>query len=165
MKTEEIIQSEDQALINAIENTDKSWFSMQLPAHPVYPQFARKLVVTSFNPPEIEGEEDRIYVLVQQHLILKEGNTLHKKVKMPDWLIHEKNTEELRGSDGEIRMKTVVVKDDDGTEISRKDEPIKVPSIKYVKFLVKSKSAHLVDVIGQFMGIYVEKYKTEIDAI
>ncbi|MGD1319148.1 hypothetical protein [Chryseobacterium sp. 2R14A] len=165
MKTEEIIKPEDQALIDAIESTDKSWFSMQLPEHPVYPQFARKLVVTSFNPPEIEGDEDRIYVLVQQHLILKEGNILHKKVKMPDWLIHEKNTEELRGLDGKIKTKTVIVKDDEGNEISRNEEPIKVPSIKYVKFLVKSKSAHLVDVIGQFMGIYVDKYKTEIDAI
>lgn len=46
MKTELIISPENQALIDMIKITGKTWFEKQIPNHPVYSQFSRKLIVT-----------------------------------------------------------------------------------------------------------------------
>ena len=159
-----IISPENKALLEAIKNIGKTWFEMDLPEHSVYPQFIRKLVVTGFNTPDMEGDEERIYVNVRQYLILKEGVTVHKRLKMPLWMIHEGNIEDVAGKDG-LLTQTVQELDDDGNVISEVIEPLKAQSVQYVRFLVKNKQMHIVDVLARFMGIYVEKFKTEIDNI
>ena len=163
MKTETIITPEKQALLDLISNTGKSWFEMPLPDHPLYPQFSRKLVVTGFNTPDMGDNEDRIYVYVRQHLILKQGNVVHKKLKLPEWMIHEGNVEEIMGADGHLLTKTVVVKDDEDNVISETEEPLKVQSVQYVRFLIKSKAAHLTDVLGRFMTLYAQIFETKIN--
>ena len=163
MKTETIITPENQALLNLISNTGKSWFEMPLEDHPLYPQFSRKLVVTGFNTPDMGDTEDRIYVYVRQHLILKEGNSAHKKLKLPEWMIHEGNVEEIMGADGHLLTKTVVVKDDEDNVISETEEPLKAQSVQYVRFLIKSKAAHLTDVLGRFMMLYAQIFETKIN--
>lgn len=165
MKTELIIKPEDQAIIDAIKSTGKTWFEKQIPAHPVYPQFLRKLVVTGFNTPDTKDSEDRIYVNVRQYLILKDGNIIHKKIKMPDWMIYEGNVEEIVGAEGNVLKGILTTYADDGSVISEVEEVLKAQSVQYVRFLVKNKQLHIVDVLARFMGIYTEKYKTEIDAI
>lgn len=164
MNTELIIKPEDQAMIDAIKSIGKSWFEMALPDHPIYPQFARKLVVTGFNTPDMDGDEERIYVNVRQYLILKDGGNIHNRLKMPLWMIHEGNIEDVAGKDG-LLTQTVQELDDDGNVISEVIEPLKAQSVQYVRFLVKNKQMHIVDVLARFMGIYVEKFKAEIDAI
>ena len=165
MKTETIITPENQALLDLISNTGKSWFEMPLPDHPLYPQFSRKLVVTGFNTPDMGDTEDRIYVYVRQYLILKEGNSVHKKLKLPEWMIHEGNVEELLGADGKLLTKTVVVKDDEDNVISETEEPLKAQSVQYVRFLIKSKAAHLTDVLARFMVLYAQLYESKINDI
>ena len=159
-----IISPENKALLEAIKNIGKTWFEMDLPEHSVYPQFKRKLVVTGFNTPDMEGDEERIYVNVRQYLILKDGGNIHKRLKMPLWMIHEGNIEDVAGKDG-LLTQTVQELDDDGNVISEVIEPLKAQSVQYVRFLVKNKQMHIVDVLAHFMEIYVEKFKTEIDAI
>lgn len=159
-----IISPENQALLEAIKNIGKTWFEMDLPEHLVYPQFKRKLVVTGFNTPDMEGDEERIYVNVRQYLILKDGGNIHKRLKMPLWMIHEGNIEDVAGKNGLLNQ-TVQELDDNGNVISEVVEPLKAQSVQYVRFLVKNKQMHIVDVLGRFMEIYVEKFKTEIDAI
>jgi len=166
MNTEFIITPEVQAVINTIKSTGKNWFEMALPDHPVYPQFARKLVVTGFNTPDLENDtEERIYVNIRQYLILKEGNKIYKLLKMPDWIIHEGNVEEVMGSNGQLLTQTVVIKNDAGNVISTTTETVKVKSVQYVRFLMKTKAIGLVDVFARFMSIYADKFKTEIDNI
>ena len=163
MKTETIITPENQALLNLISNTGKSWFEMPLPDHPLYPQFSRKLVVTGFNTPDMGDNEDRIYVYVRQHLILKESNTVHKKLKLPEWMINEGNMEEIIGVDGNLLTKTVIVKDDEDNIISSEEVPLKAQSVQYVRFLIKSKTAYLTDVLGRFMTLYAQLFETKIN--
>lgn len=163
MKTETIITPENQALLDLISNTGKSWFEMPLADHPLYPQFSRKLVVTGFNTPDIGDTEDRIYVYVRQYLILKEGNIVHKKLRLPEWLIHEGNVEEIMGADRKLLTKTVVVKDDEDNVISETEEVLKAQSVQYVRFLIKSKAAHLTDILGKFMTLYAQIFETKIN--
>jgi len=165
MKKELIIKTKDQVVLDAIKNTGKTWFEMPLADHPIYPQFSRKLVVTGFNTADMEGDEERIYVNVRQYLILKENNTIHKKYIMPDWMIHEGNVEEIMGEDGNLLTGMLTEYDDDGNIISETPEVLKAQSVQYVRFLIKSKEAHIVDILTRFMGLYAEKFSTEIDAV
>lgn len=165
MNTELIISPENKAILDAIKNTGKTWFEMQLPDHPIYPQFARKLVVTGFNTPDMEGDEERIIVTVSQYLILKEGNVIHKKLTMPNWTIHEGNVEEIMGADGKLLTGILQIKDDEGNVISETVEPLKAQSVQYVRFLIKSKSVHLVDIFGKFMSLYVQLFDAKINDI
>ena len=100
---------------------------------------------------------------MRQHLILKESNTVHKKLKLPEWMIHEGNMEEIIGVDGNLLTKTVIVKDDDDNVISETEAPLKVQSVQYVRFLIKSKSAHLTDVLARFMVLYAQLFETKIN--
>ncbi|MDN4014475.1 hypothetical protein QX233_18545 [Chryseobacterium gambrini] len=164
MNTELIVTPEVQAVLDTIKNTGKSWHEMMLPDHPMYPQFARKLVVTGFNTPDMEGGEDRIYVNVRQYLIIKDGNIIHKRLKMPDWMIHEGNVEQVMGKDGFLKgiYRTT---DDEGLVTDEKEAILKAPSVQYIRFLIKTKAAHLVDILQQFMGLYTELFDKEINEI
>lgn len=164
MTTDLIITPEVQAILGMIKNTGKSWHEIALPDHPVYPQFARKLVVTGFNTPDLEGDEDRIYVNVRQYLVLREDNKIYKRIQMPDWMIHEGNVEEILGEDGFLKgiYRTT---DDNGQIIEEKEEILKVQSVQYVRFLIKTKAAHIVDVLERFMGLYIALFEEEINKI
>lgn len=162
--TELIIKPADQAIIDAITSTGKSWHEVQIPDHPIYQQFSRKLVVTGFNTPEMEGGEERVYVNFQQHLTLKEGNVLHKKINIPNWVITESNIEEVMGADGLLKG-TRVTKNIEGDIISEVEEVLTVNSVQYVRFLVKNKHLHIVDVLERFMGLYIQLFNKEINDI
>ncbi len=164
MTTDLIIAPEEKAILDAIKNTGKSWHEIALPDHPIYPQFARKLVVTGFNTPDMEGDEDRIYVNVRQYLVLRDGNKIYKRIQMPDWMIHENNVEEIMGKDGVLKA-TAVTRDDEGNIIEEKQEVLKASSIQYVRFLIKNKQAHLVDIFSRFMGMYIQLFEKEINDI
>ncbi|KFF13126.1 hypothetical protein IW15_10210 [Chryseobacterium soli] len=164
MNTELILTAEVQAIVDAIKNTGKSWHEIALPDHPVYPQFARKLVVTGFNTPDMEGDEDRIYVNVRQYLILREGNKIHKRLKMPDWMIHEGNVEEIMGENGVLKgiLRTT---NDAGEVVEEKEEVLKAQSVQYIRFLLKTKSVHVIDIFSKFMGMYIPLFDKEINEI
>ena len=164
MKTELILTPEIQAILDAIKNTGKSWHEVMLPDHPLYPQFARKLVVTGFNTPDMEGDEDRIYVNLRQYLILKNGNIIHKRLKMPDWMIHEGNVEEIMGENG-LLTGIYRTTDDNGQIIEEKEEVLKAGSVQYIRYLIKTKTAHIVDVLERFIGLYIVLFDKEINEI
>ena len=101
MNTSElIINTNDKEMLDAINMTSDSWHEMPIPDHPVYPQFSRKLIVSGFSNPDMELPEERIYVYVTQVLTLKTTNNVHKKIRMPDWVIYEWNKEEVMRPDG-----------------------------------------------------------------
>lgn len=164
MKTELILTPEVQAILDAIKNTGKSWHEVTLPDHPLYPQFSRKLVVTGFNTPDMEGNEDRIYVNVRQYLIVKNGNMIHKRIKMPDWMIHEGNIEEVLGENGVLKGISRTT-DDNGQIIEEKEVVVKAGSVQYVRYLIKTKGAHIVDVLERFMGLYIQLFNHEINEV
>lgn len=164
MNKELILTPEIKALVEAIKNTGKTWHESALPEHPLYPQFNRRLVVTGFTTPDMEDDEDRIYVNVRQYLILKDSGKIHKRIKMKDWLIHEGNVEEIMTKEGVLKV-PFEIKDDEGNVIEKGEEVLKAQSVQYVRFLIKTKALHLVDILGRFMGLYIDLFKEEIDDI
>ncbi|MGE4513127.1 MAG: hypothetical protein AB7E26_04835 [Chryseobacterium sp.] len=164
MKKEIVITPEVQSILDAIKNTGKSWHEAALPDHPLYPQFARKLVVTGFNTPDMEGDEDRIYVNIRQYLIIRDSNIIHKRLKMPDWMIHEENVEEIMDKNGVLKgiYRTT---DDNGQIIEEKETVLKAQSVQYVRYLIKSKAENLVDILERFIGLYISLFDEEINEI
>lgn len=165
MKSELILTPEDQALLDAINNINDYWHEMALPDHPIYPQFSRKLIVKGFSNPDMKKPEERIYVYVSQVLTIKETNVIHKEIQMPYWMIHESNKEEIVKGDGSFMKGTRIFKDEEGNIIEEKEEIIKASSIKYVRFLIKTKSVHLTDVLEKFMVQYIPIFENEINNI
>ncbi|WP_312395754.1 hypothetical protein [Chryseobacterium sp.] len=143
----------------------RDWFEMPLPDHRMYPLVTRKLVVDGFGNLPMKEPEDRICVYVKQVLIEKSTNQVYKTIEMPVWIIYEWNQEEVIRPDGSVMTTIIEENDDAGNKIGEQELPKKVPSVQYVKFLVKSKSAHLVDVLERFMIQYVTIFKNEIDLI
>lgn len=164
MKKELIITPEVQAILDSIENTGKIWYETYLPDHPIYPQFKRSLCVTGFNTPDMEGSEDRIYVMIRQHLVLKKDNTIYKRLEMPLWLIHEGNMEELMGENGPIKV-DFIIRDENNQVVERGQEVIKAKSVQYIRYLIKTKSMHLVDILARFMPLYIEINTDKINSI
>ncbi|WP_299176073.1 hypothetical protein [uncultured Chryseobacterium sp.] len=152
-------------MIDAIKKVSENWFEMPLPDHPIYPQFSRRLIVSGFSNPDIEKPEERIYVYVKQILTLKSTNEVYKSIPMKTWNIYEWNTEEVIRPDGSVMTGIRQILDDEGNVIDEKQEAVKVPSIQYVRFLIKSKTVHLTDVLARFMTQYIELFKEEIDDI
>ena len=160
-----ILTTNDKEMIEAINMVSDNWHEMSLPDHPIYPQFSRKLIVTGFSNPNLEKPEERIYVYVTQVLTLKSTNEVYKYIPMKSWDIYEWNTEEVVRPDGTVMKGIRQILDDEGNVIDEKEEVIKVPSIQYVRFLIKSKTVHLTDLLARFMVQYVEYFKKEINEI
>ena len=165
MNTKLILTQNDTQMIEAIKMVSDNWHEMPLPDHPIFPQFSRKLIVSGFSNPDIDKPEDRIYVYVKQVLTLKSTNEVYKYISMRPWEIYEWNMEEVIRPDGSVMTGIRQTLDDEGNLISEKEEIVKVPSIQYVRFLIKSKTVHLTDVLARFMVQYLEKFEKEINQL
>ncbi|AZB07427.1 hypothetical protein EG344_00530 [Chryseobacterium sp. G0162] len=165
MKTELILTTNDKQMIEAIKMVSDNWHELPLPDHPVLTQFSRKLIVSGFSNPDLDHPEERIYVYVKQVLTLKSTNEVYKSIDMKPWEIYEWNMEEVIRPDGSVMTGIRQTLDDEGKVIDEKEEIVKVPSIQYVRFLIKSKTVHLTDVLARFMVQYLEKFSKEINEI
>ena len=80
-------------------------------------------------------------------------------------MIHEGNVEQVMGKDGFLKgiYRTT---DDDGKVTEEKEAILKAPSVQYIRFLIKTKATHLVDILQQFMGpvsyTHLDVYKRQI---
>lgn len=156
---------EIQEIVDGIENTGKTWYEMDLPDHPLYPIFKRKLVVTGFNTPDLENDdEDRIYISVREYLILKENEKIHKKIEMPIWSINENNSEQLLDDSGQQIVAEFTI-EENGEIIDHGVDLVKVSSVQYIRYLIKTRSVHLADILQRFMPLYVQLYENQIDNI
>jgi len=84
---------------------------------------------------------------------------------MPYWMIHEGNKEQVSKPDGTFIKGIRVIKNEKGEIISETEELVKANSIKYVRFLIDTKSAHLIDVLQKFMSQYQPLFSREINNI
>lgn len=165
MNTKLILTTNDKQMIEAINMVSDNWHEMPLPDHPILTQFSRKLIVSGFSNPDLDKPEERIYVYVKQVLTLKSTNEVYKSIDMKPWEIYEWNMEEVIRPDGSVMTGIRQTLNEEGNVIDEKEEIVKVPSIQYVRFLIKSKTVHLTDVLARFMVQYLEKFSKEINEI
>lgn len=175
MKTIEFKSPEQEGLYNAILAIQPTWAEIPLPDHVIQSQFDRKLVVKGFlDAPKDKFNNEMLNIFVGQILTFKDSGEVYKEIPMKTWEIFEHNQEFVGKADGTIEMfyeiTTEMQYDEEGNElgeieISRIEIPMKVPSIKLIKFYLHTKSIHLVDIFQKFMSMYAELYVKEINDI
>ncbi len=165
-RKELVLTQEQQGLLSLIDNVQNNWAEYELEDLPLFEHFNRKLVVVGFSATPTENFTKEMFsVRIAQVLTNKDTGEVYKKKVEDEWFIYPQNKTVLTNEKGEPIKVVQKTLDENNEVIEEKEVTLDAPSIKYIKFLLLNKKAHLVDVLSQFMGLYYEKFKTKIDMI
>ncbi|PIF44288.1 hypothetical protein CLU96_1229 [Chryseobacterium sp. 52] len=153
-------------ILQEIESTPYHWASYPLPEHPDLPQFNRKLIITGFNCPDLENQNDmRLYITVKQIYTNKETGKIFTSKELPTWTIYADTWSFVRNVNDYTKLVEVDKKtlDDDGAVIKTEKSYIKVGTIPYIKYLLLNKKIHLIDLFSLYLANFAESMKSELD--
>ena len=156
-----------EARLQEINNTQYYWASINLPEHEDLPNFNRKLVVSGFNSPDLEvNQDERFFITVKQIFINKETGKIFKVFNAPQWEIFAHTWSYLRNSQFQvIEVDKQILDDETGEVMSTEKSKIKVSTIKYFKTLLKNREAHLVDLFNAYMGDFANAKMDELNRL
>lgn len=162
-----IIPTEIQNRLEEINSTPYYWASINLPEHEDLPNFNRKLVVSGFNSPDLEvNNDERFFITVKQIFINKETGKIFKIFNAPQWEIFAHTWSYLRNSQFQvIEVDKQILDDETGEVLSTEKSKIKVSTIKYFKTLLKNREAHLVDLFNAYMGDFAAVKMDELNRL
>lgn len=164
-----IIPEPYKAILQAIENVPYFWAEHPLADHPDLPQFNRKIVVSGFNSPDLEEEQDeRLYITVKQIFTHKDTGKVFKSFKAPLWEILADTWSYFRDPADPTKLVQVdkqIIDDEDGSVISTEKTYIQLSTIKYLKFLLHQKKAHLVDLFEMYLKDFAAAKKEDLDKL
>ncbi|PIE50748.1 MAG: hypothetical protein CSA38_01920 [Flavobacteriales bacterium] len=165
MKKQLELSPELQGLLTAINNVPNYWAKFDLEPLTDLPQFNRSLLVVGFSAVPVEKDKSEFFTVKVTQVFTKENGEVLTTKHEREWHIYAKDTINLtdgKGKEIKVMEKTL---DEDGNLVEEKEINLEAPSIKHIKFLLLNKEAHLVDILGQFMGLYYNKFKNEIDRL
>lgn len=162
-----IIPQEIQNRLEEINNVPYYWASINLPEHEDLPNFNRKLVVSGFNSPDLEvNQDERFFITVKQIFINKETGKIFKVFNAPQWEIYAHTWSYLRNQQFQvIEVDKQILDDETGEVLSTEKSKIKVSTIKYFKTLLKNREAHLVDLFNAYMGDFANAKMEELNKL
>lgn len=172
------------SFLQAVESVPAVWASHPLEDLEDAPQFDRQLVVTGFNAPRnAQGSEDRIYITVEQIWTLKSTGKVFVKKDAPMWETTADTWSYLRDFSDPSKLVEVdkiepapapdpIYDPETGEEIPQQaGEPIRsksfirIPTTKYLRFLMLNRNAHLVDLFGQYLRDFAAAKQTDLDKL
>lgn len=169
------------SFLEAVENVPAIWAEHPLPDLPDLSMFSRKIAVTGFNAPKCSPETgNRIYISVEQILTHRDSGKLFKAINAPMWEIMDETWSYLKDFsdptklvevDKTITTETPVVDPDDPENVQMETSTvtvksfIKVPTVKYLKFLILNKKAHLVDLFEQYLSDFATAKASELEKL
>lgn len=155
-----------EASIQEINNTPYYWASIDLPEHEDLPNFNRKLVVSGFNSPDLEANQDeRFFITVKQIFINKETGKIFKVFNAPQWEIYAHTWSYLRNEQFHVIEVDKQIFDENNELISTEKSKIQVSTIKYLKWLLLNRKAHLVDLFNLYMGDFANAKLEELNKL
>ena len=162
-----ILTPEIEARLQEINNTPYYWASIDLPEHEDLPNFNRKLVVSGFNSPDLEvNQDERFFITVKQIFINKETGKIFKVFNAPQWEIYAHTWSYLRNSQFQvIEVDKQILDDETGEVLSTEKSKIKVSTIKYLKWLLLNRKAHLVDLFNLYLGDFANAKIEELNKL
>ena len=164
-----IIPEVYQPLYEGINSVPYHWAEYPLPDHPDLPQFSRKLIVTGFNSPDLQDQNDeRLYISVRQILVNKETGIILKKFNAPVWEIMSNTWSYIRNPVNPnqlIQVDKQIIDDETGEILSVEKSYIKVSTIKYLKLLLHSRKAHLVDLFALYLKDFATAKMSDLDKL
>ena len=153
-----------EARLQEINNTPYYWASIDLPEHEDLPNFNRKLVVTGFNSPDLEvNNDERFFITVKQIFINKETGKIFKVFNAQQWEIYAHTWSYLRNEQFQVIEVDKQIFDENNELISTEKSKIQVSTIKYLKWLLLNRKAHLVDLFNLYMGDFANAKLEELN--
>ena len=155
-----------EARLQEINNTPYYWASINLPEHEDLPNFNRKLVVSGFNSPDLEvNQDERFFITVKQIFINKETGKIFKVFNAPQWEIYAHTWSYLRNEQFQVIEVDKQIFNENHELISTEKSKIQVSTIKYLKWLLLNKKAHLVDLFNIYMSDFVTAKIDELNKL
>ena len=155
-----------EARLQEVNNTPYYWASINLPEHEDLPNFNRKLVVSGFNSPDLEvNQDERFFITVKQIFINKETGKIFKIFNAPVWEIYTHTWSYLRNEQFQVIEVDKQIFDENNELISTEKSKIQVSTIKYLKWLLLNKKAHLVDLFNLYMGDFANAKLEELNKL
>lgn len=155
-----------EARLQEINSTPYYWASINLPEHEDLPNFNRKLVVSGFNSPDLEvNNDERFFITVKQIFINKETGKIFKVFNAPQWEIFAHTWSYLRNEQFQVIEVDKQIFDENNELISTEKSKIQVSTIKYLKWLLLNKKAHLVDLFNLYMGDFANAKLEELNKL
>lgn len=152
--------------LQAINSTPYYWASINLPEHADLPNFHRKLVVSGFNSPDLEvNEDERFFITVKQIFINKETGKIFKIFNAPVWEIYAHTWSYLRNEQFQVIEVDKQILDENNELISTEKSKIQVSTIKYLKWLLLNRKAHLVDLFNMYLGDFAAAKIEELNKL
>lgn len=141
-----------QAIIDDIQNIDLCLAELPMPEHPKLPQFNRVIRVYDI---DAKSRTEFAFFIYEQVLKDKEtGEKVNITLPTPSWEIYKETWSYLRGSDNlpiEAPLKDAQL----GEELLEK-EKIRVPSYKYMIWLMKNGKSDFLQLIQGYLASFIE---------
>ncbi len=161
-----ILTPEIESRLQEIDSTPYYWASIDLPEHEDLPNFNRKLVVSGFNSPDLEvNNDERFFITVKQIFINKETGKIFKVFNAPQWEIYAHTWSYLRNEQFQVIEVDKQIFDENNELISTEKSKIQVSTIKYLKWLLLNRKAHLVDLFNLYMGDFANAKLEELNKL
>ena len=155
-----------EARLQEINNTPYYWASINLPEHADLPNFNRKLVVSGFNSPDLEvNQDERFFITVKQIFINKETGKIFKVFNAPQWEIYAHTWSYLRNEQFQVIEVDKQIFDENNELISTEISKIQVSTIKYLKWLLLNRKAHLVDLFNLYLSDFAAAKIEELNKL
>ena len=155
-----------EARLQEINNTPYYWASINLPEHEDLPNFNRKLVVSGFNSPDLEvNQDERFFITVKQIFINKETGKIFKVFNATQWEIYAHTWSYLRNEQFQVIEVDKQIFDENNELISTEKSKIQVSTIKYLKWLLLNRKAHLVDLFNLYLSDFAAAKIEELNKL
>lgn len=149
-----------------IENNPLYWAEYSLSDLPDYPIHCRKIVVSGFNIPDLENENDKkIYITIKQILTNKETGVDFKKNNAPIYTIFSSDSSDLMDEENKIILVDKHILDIEGNFLEIEKSTIKTPAIEYFKYNIINRKIHIIDIFRKYLEYFAVNKKEELDKI
>lgn len=153
------IPQELQAVLQQIEDMPLHLAELKMQPHPKFPQYDRYLVVEDL---EVKSRNEFVYFRYKQVLKDKEtGEKIHIGLPTPEWVVYKEVWSYFRNSENKIVEAPLKPSEEkETTEIDRK---VRVPSYKYMLWLMKYQNAQLLALIQGYAMEFMKAKQEELD--
>lgn len=153
------IPQELQAVLQQIEDMPLHLAELKMQPHPKFPQYDRYLVVEDL---EVKSRNEFVYFRYKQVLKDKEtGEKIHIGLPTPEWVVYKEVWSYFRNSKNQIvEVPLKPSEEEETTEIDRK---VRVPSYKYMLWLMKYQNAQLLALIQGYAMEFMKVKQEELD--
>lgn len=151
-----------QAVLEQIENTPLHLAELKMEPHPKFPQYDRYLVVEDL---EVKSRNEFVYFRYKQ--ILKDKETDEKiliGLPTPQWVVYNSTWSFFRDNKGNVVQTPLKPSEDNETQNADKDRRVRVPSYKYMLWLMKKQNARFLQLIEGYAHDFILAKKEELDA-